>query len=80
MAFIATAKPLVGAWRAIPATYDLPLKAVRCGLRPVTADNEPVMRRSAVADNLVYAYGHGRNGVLLAPLNGHRVADLIAPA
>ena len=51
--------------------------AVRAGLRPGTPDDLPVVGRSAAAPGLVYATGHYRNGVLLAPLTARLVADLV---
>ena len=45
------------------------------GLRPATADDLPVIGPSPVVPNLMYATGHYRNGVLLAPLTAQLVAD-----
>ena len=39
------------------------------------ADDLPVIGPSAVMPNLIYATGHYRNGVLLAPLTAQLVAD-----
>ena len=47
------------------------------GLRPGTPDELPVVGRSASSPRLVYATGHYRNGVLLAPLTARLVADLL---
>ena len=47
----------------------------RAGLRPATPDELPVIGPSTVVPNLVYATGHYRNGVLLAPLTAQLVAD-----
>ncbi len=48
------------------------------GLRPVTPDLLPILGRDPVQPALVYACGHSRNGILLAPLSGECVAALIA--
>ena len=48
-----------------------------CGLRPATASLEPEVRR-VPGSNLWLAYGHYRNGVLLAPVTARLVADEIA--
>jgi glycine/D-amino acid oxidase-like deaminating enzyme len=45
------------------------------GLRPATRDDLPVIGASAVVPRLMYATGHYRNGVLLAPLTAQLVAD-----
>ncbi len=49
----------------------------RVGLRPATADEMPLIGRSAKIPGLVYATGHYRNGILLAPLTARAVADLV---
>jgi glycine/D-amino acid oxidase-like deaminating enzyme len=36
-----------------------------------------VKRKSAGSDRIVYAIGHYRNGVLLAPLTAHVVAEWV---
>jgi glycine oxidase len=46
-------------------------------LRPHGADDWPVLGAHADAPNLFYATGHYRNGILLAPLTGALVADMI---
>ena len=61
----------------LPAAQGAGFDAVRVGLRPATPDDLPVVGRSAAIPNLVYATGHYRNGVLLAPLTAHLVASLI---
>ena len=47
------------------------------GLRPVTPDLLPMVGRDPQCDGLIYACGHSKNGVLLAPLTGQVVADLV---
>ena len=47
------------------------------GLRPGTPDNLPVIGEGDLR-GLVWATGHWRNGVLLAPLTGEAVAELLA--
>lgn len=46
------------------------------GLRPVTPDLLPIIGRDPEYPSLIYACGHSRNGILLAPLTGECVADL----
>ncbi len=48
------------------------------GLRPVTPDLLPIVGRDRAEPEVVYACGHSRNGVLMAPLTGECVADLVA--
>jgi glycine oxidase len=49
----------------------------RAGLRPGTPDAMPIVGWSRVAPNVMYATGHFRNGVLLAPLTAQLVADAL---
>jgi glycine oxidase ThiO len=47
------------------------------GLRPVTPDMLPMIGVDPERESLIYACGHGRNGVLMAPLTGDIIADLV---
>ena len=47
------------------------------GLRPMTPDLLPIIGPDPDEPSLVYACGHSRNGVLLAPATGEVVAALI---
>jgi glycine oxidase len=47
------------------------------GLRPITPDMLPILGRDPERPSLIYACGHSRNGVLMAPLTGDIVADLV---
>ena len=47
------------------------------GLRPVTPDMLPILGHDPDHPSIVYACGHSRNGVLMAPLTGDVVADLV---
>lgn len=57
-------------------TRALPVSARWAGLRPDTPDHLPVLGRSPV-EGLLLAAGHFRNGVILAPLTGRLIADLV---
>lgn len=59
----------------IPGVLELELESVTAGLRPMTPDNRPVIGERA---GVLVAAGHGRNGILLAPLTGDLVAGLLA--
>lgn len=50
---------------------------VRVGLRPASASGMPFMGPSAEDPRLVYATGHFRNGVLLAPLTARLIAGYL---
>ncbi|MEZ5921148.1 MAG: glycine oxidase ThiO [Parvularculaceae bacterium] len=47
------------------------------GLRPATKDGVPIIGGAPDAENLFYALGHYRNGVLLAPATAEALARLI---
>jgi glycine oxidase len=50
------------------------------GLRPVTPDLLPILGRDPAHPALIYACGHSRNGILMAPLTGDCVAALVTGA
>jgi len=54
------------------------LKGAWAGLRPVTPDMLPLLGSEPDEPGLVYACGHSRNGILLAPLTGEVVASIVA--
>jgi glycine oxidase len=61
-----------------PAVEELKLSDAWAGLRPHAADDWPVIGRCGEeVANLFYATGHYRNGILLAPLTGALVAEMI---
>jgi glycine oxidase len=59
----------------VPGVLELEIEELRAGLRPATPDNLPAIGPGTV-EGLLWAAGHFRNGILLAPLT----ADLIAAA
>jgi len=46
------------------------------GLRPITPDMLPIIGPDPEAPHIIYAAGHSRNGILMAPLTGETVAAL----
>jgi glycine oxidase len=68
---------LEAAWEVLPEVGELELVEAHAGLRPGTPDNGAVVGPGEL-DGLVWATGHWRNGVLLAPLTGDAVAELVA--
>ncbi|MEK6229032.1 MAG: glycine oxidase ThiO [Actinomycetota bacterium] len=67
---------LEAAYEVLPDTAELELVRAHAGLRPFTLDGRPVIEAGAIP-GLVWATGHGRNGVLLAPVTARRVLDLV---
>jgi glycine oxidase len=58
-----------------PHAWSAGFTGARVGLRPATTDALPVIGASRRIPNLIYATGHFRNGILLAPLTAQLVAD-----
>jgi len=56
-------------------TAGLAIQEMWTGLRPATPDGLPVL--GFAGDGLIYATGHYRNGVLLAPITASIVASLV---
>jgi glycine oxidase len=61
----------------VPAISDLGVIRVGHGLRPVTPDGMPYVGLSAIP-GLALATGHGREGIIHAPLAGEAIAALAA--
>jgi glycine oxidase len=61
-----------------PAVSSLVVADSWAGLRPRAADGWPVMGESSNVENLFYATGYYRNGILLAPASGEIIAGLVA--
>jgi len=61
-----------------PALSVTPVQSSWAGLRPVTPDLLPLLGPDPEYPNVIYACGHSRNGILLAPLTGDIVASLVA--
>jgi glycine oxidase len=47
------------------------------GLRPISADLQPILGADPDEPRLLYATGHSRNGVLMTPLTGDCIAALL---
>jgi glycine oxidase len=56
----------------VPGISELEIEELCVGLRPGTPDNAPAIGAGAI-EGLIWAAGHHRNGILLAPLS----ADLV---
>ncbi|MCS3778826.1 glycine oxidase ThiO [Tsukamurella ocularis] len=63
------------AFAVLPFLREYEFVEVAAGLRPTTASNVPVI--APLGGRVFAATGHGRNGLLLAPVTGARVADMV---
>jgi glycine oxidase len=61
----------------VPGISELEIEELSVGLRPGTPDNAPAIGVGAL-EGLVWATGHYRNGILLAPLTAELVAGVLA--
>ena len=61
----------------VPGVEELQIGELSVGLRPSTPDNAPAIGPGAL-DGLLWATGHHRNGILLAPLTAQFIAAALA--
>ena len=64
----------------IPNLEHAPVHSSWAGLRPITPDGLAIIGRDPEFANLIYACGHGKNGILLAPLTAECVGALVGNA
>ncbi|HUF54767.1 MAG TPA: glycine oxidase ThiO [Dehalococcoidia bacterium] len=61
----------------VPALRKAPVASSWAGLRPGSPDGMPVIGRLPGKKNVFLATGHFRNGILLAPITGALMAELV---
>ena len=61
----------------VPGISKAPLSRFWAGLRPYSPTRRPILCRAPDLDNLVLATGHHRNGIVLAPITGKLIYELI---
>ena len=71
----ATDELLREAARVLPAIADLEIVDASAGLRPAMPDDRPLI--GALADGVLVATGHYRNGILLAPATAEAIAAML---
>lgn len=64
------------AYRLLPDVAEMELVEATAGLRPGTPDNLPLIAPAPI-EGLIWATGHYRNGILLAPLTAERIVELL---
>jgi glycine oxidase len=67
---------LDAAWRALPAIEELAVDEIWVGHRPGSRDDAPILGPGPL-ENLIYATGHHRNGILLVPVTADAIAALL---
>jgi glycine oxidase len=68
---------LSGVSQLVPTVGSATLLRAWAGLRPHTPDELPLLGRHPRIEGLILATGHHRNGILLGPLTGRLVQELI---
>ena len=63
--------------RLLPDASEATFIEARSGLRPAAGDGLPVIRPSSSSPRVIYATGHFRNGILLAPITARLVSGLV---
>lgn len=71
------ARLLAGARRILPELAGCTFRHAWAGLRPDTPDHLPVLGPLPGVEGLQVAAGHYRNGVLLSPITGELIRDLV---
>jgi glycine oxidase len=61
----------------VPDIGKAPLSRFWAGLRPYSPTRRPILCRAPGLDNVVLATGHHRNGIVLAPITGKLICELI---
>lgn len=62
--------------RAVPVLRQAEYRQTFGGFRPMPIDTMPIIGRAPECDNLIFATGHYRNGILLGPITGRLVTQL----
>jgi len=61
----------------VPEIKKAPLSRFWAGLRPYSPTRRPILCRAPGLDNVILATGHHRNGIVLAPITGKLISELI---
>ncbi len=61
----------------VPAIRTAPLNRFWAGLRPYSPTRRPILCRAPGLENVILATGHHRNGIVLAPITGQLICELI---
>lgn len=64
----------------LPSLGTAGMLSTWAGLRPMTRDGLPIIGPDPEHPSVLYACGHGKNGILLAPLTGKLIASMVTGA
>jgi glycine oxidase len=63
--------------RLVPGLDGCAIDQMWAGLRPKTPDNLPILGKAPRWENVTLAVGHGSVGILLSPITGKTIAELV---
>jgi glycine oxidase len=63
--------------RLLPSLASAPIRRRWAGTRPATPDMLPIIGADPDVPRLIYACGHSKNGILLAPMTALAIASLV---
>src|SRR5262249_12480263 len=63
--------------RVLPSLASASIRRRWAGTRPATPDMLPIIGSDPAASRLIYACGHSKNGILLAPATASAVTSLV---
>ncbi len=69
---------LNSAMHIVPALESCAIEQIWSGLRPKSPDNQPILGRAPNWDNVTLAVGHSSTGIMLSPITGKCIAELVA--
>lgn len=61
----------------VPDLRTAPLHRFWAGLRPYSPSRRPILCQAPGLENVILATGHHRNGIVMAPMTGKLIAELI---
>ena len=64
--------------RLVPALENCAIEQIWSGLRPKSPDSQPILGHAPNWDNVTLAVGHSSTGILLSPITGKCIAELVA--
>ena len=67
---------LKNCFNILPELKNLKITEKWSGLRPFTDDKLPIIGKTNI-ENLILATGHGRNGILLAPITAKAITEIV---
>jgi glycine oxidase len=68
----------IAASTIVPDLAHVKVEKTWAGLRPMTPDGLPLLGRDPDLPSVVYACGHAKNGILLAPITAECIAAVVA--